>query len=278
LEKAKSCAERLDKYRAEGATASDGLRNQVLHDFFFAVGAPPLYARKDKVPPDIQRLVSSLSEFCQYVKQRHNPNVVNLADRIESALGDTVDNYLEDSQLAFGRVSDLPLDYGASATREINPPVFSEDVMPSPGPSSTSRDMVEPEPLIREPLVSVGDVMPSPGPHHSSEDLVEQEFSVKEEPLVSVGDVMPSPGPHHSSEDLVEQEPSVKEEPLVSGEDVISPGPTHEGETSPGPSHPPHDLEAEEILPQDPEEVVTPLYRPYITSDRDSWEGGNDLW
>jgi len=248
LEKAKSCAERLDKYRAEGATASEGLRNQVLHDFFFAVGAPPLYARQDKVPADIQKLVSSLSEFCQYVKQRHNPNVVNLADRIENALGDTVDNYLEDSQLAFGRVSELPLDYGAPATQEINPPVFSGDVMPSPGPSYTSRDMVEHEPLIMEPLVSVGDVIPSPGPHHSSEDLVEQE--------------------------------SLVQEPLVSGEDVISPDPTHEGVTSPGPSHSSHDhdLVAEDSLTQDPEEVVMPLYRPYVTSNRDSWEGGNDLW
>jgi hypothetical protein len=63
LEKEKACAGRLDKYRADGAIASEGLRNQVLHDFFFAIGAPPFYARQDKTPTDIQKLVSSLSDM-----------------------------------------------------------------------------------------------------------------------------------------------------------------------------------------------------------------------
>ncbi|KIM42169.1 hypothetical protein M413DRAFT_128612 [Hebeloma cylindrosporum] len=200
LEKAKACAERLDKYRAEGSIASDGLRNQVLHDFFFAIGAPPFYARKDidKIPADIQKLVSSLSQFCQYVKQRHNPNVVDLADRIETALGDTVDNYLEDSQIAFSRVAELTPD-GTTGIQEMEPLVSGEDAMPSPGPSHFSKGLVEEEYLVNEPLVSGEDIM-APGPSRSSDDLVEQE---SKDARVSGEDVM-SPG-SPSSNNMAEE-------------------------------------------------------------------------
>jgi hypothetical protein len=241
LEKAKSCAERLDKYRAEGANASDNLRNQVLHDFFFAIGAPPFYARQDKIPADIQKLVSSLSDFCQYVKQRHNPNVVNLADRIESALGDTMDNYLEDSQIAFSRVAELPPDHGATeeqvplAIQEMEPLVSGEDVVPSPRPSYTSKSRVEQEPLIKEPLVPAEDVMPLPGSYHLPNDLTEQE-SLTEEPLVPLEDVM-SPDPTH--EDMVSPGPTHEDtiSPGPTHEDIMSPGPTHEDMILPGPTH-----------------------------------------
>ena len=270
MEKAKSCAERLDKYRAEGANASDNLRNQVLHDFFFAIGAPPFYARQDKIPTDIQKLVSSLSDFCQYVKQRHNSNVVDLADRIESALGDTVDNYLEDSQIAFSRVAELPPDYGATeeqvplAIQEMEP-LVSGDVVPSPRPSYTSKDQVEQEPLIKEPLVPAEDVMPSPGSYHLPNDLIEQE-SLTEEPLVPREDVI-SPDPTH--------------------EDMVSPGPTHEDMVSPGPtlehtvlppSHSSNDMGVEDSPTNESQLSAIPPYHPHYTSDSDPWEGRTDLW
>jgi len=102
----------FDKYRAKGAAATEGLKNQVLHDFFFAIGAPPFYARQNTIPADIQRLVSSLSGFCQYVQRRDNPAVINMAHRIEGALGDTVDKYFEDSQIALKQVAGPLWDYG----------------------------------------------------------------------------------------------------------------------------------------------------------------------
>jgi hypothetical protein len=118
LGKARACARHFDKYRAKGATASEGLRNQVLHDFFFAIGAVPLYARWQEaeipIPPDIRKLVSSLSEFGHYVKQRHNPNVISMVDRIEAAFGDTVDNYFEDSRMVFNQVGGVPLHHEAT--------------------------------------------------------------------------------------------------------------------------------------------------------------------
>jgi hypothetical protein len=110
----------FDKYRAKGTAASEGLRNQVLHDFFFAIGAPPFYARQDMIPADIQRLVSSLSGFCQYVQRRDNPDVINMAHRIEGALGDTVDNYFEDSQLAFKQVAGPLWNYEAPTDNQVH--------------------------------------------------------------------------------------------------------------------------------------------------------------
>ena len=152
----------FDKYRAKGAAATEGLRNQVLHDFFFAIGAPPFYARQDTIPPDIQRLVSSLSGFCQYVQRRDNPDVINMAHRIEGALGDTVDKYFEDSQIALKQVAGPLWDYEVPNNQvqmvvpheSLPPPVRPE---PHVGPQSpvwhgqppTARPLTPAQPLTQ---------------------------------------------------------------------------------------------------------------------------------
>ena len=242
------------------------------------------------------------------MKQRHNPNVVNLADRIESALGDTVDNYLEDSQIAFSRVAELPPDSGATeeqvplAIQEMEPLVSGEDMVPSPRPSYTSKNPVEKEPLIKEPVIPVEDVVPSPGSYHSPNDPIEQE-SLTEDPLVPREDMM-SPDPAH--EDLVSPGPTLEDvvspgpthEDMVSPgpthEDMVSPSPTHEDTISPGPTHedtmlpgptlehmmwpPSHSSNDMGVEDSPTNESQVSVYRPHYTSDSDPWEGRTDLW
>ena len=148
------------------------------------------------------------------MKQRHNPNVVNLADRIETALGDTVDNYLEDSQLAFSRVSELPLDHGAIAMQEMDLPVFDERVVPSPSSSSGSRRLVI-QPPYRPPPSPVYFVeharpptRPYYGPHHSYEDMVPppgSSYMSRPSRMQPESPREPPSHPYNSSEDLAEQ-------------------------------------------------------------------------